>query len=1820
MATISALPPTLRDKLDVAARRVRLLRAVRGLSVLLLIVLLTAGAALLADALLDLPAKVREVVYTAWLCLAAVVAFIALVQPLGRRLRPEALAALIEEKFPHLGERLTTSVELADGRDAYHGSQALIALLMDETDARARRLDFLQAVPGRHVGTLATFACGVALLAFVPLLAWPDRYPDLVRRFFLPWEVTPAQAPYLVEVTPGDVITAHGRPLAVTAHLVPRKRNVALPGSATLVLTDADGNATRRPMVVERQDEFALKVDRVAGDFTYRVEAGEATSKSHQVTAVEPVELAAESPTITVTPPEYAKGTIPTQTLHGMQDLSALQYSRVAFDFRFTRPAVAGVVEWKPSKEKADVLGMTFPVELTPDRLGGRVELPVAVGASFRLVLKAEHDIATELDPRALAVQVDQPPVFTKVALTEELKAVLPYDRVPIEFTAADDVGVAEARVEYRVNGGPAQTESVVLKGAGKQEASARHLFELAGKVKEGDEVRYRLKVLDNRSLPEQKLGPQAVTYPEKDRWLVLKVARQAEPVRQQEIVAQRDEINKRLDAVREALLREQRALYKLRQESRNDAQLSPEHADALKEVRRQNRGAEDALREMAREAGKVPALERVAEGAQDVADKQMRRSDDALRTAEKDAEPPPRDADMRKADRELSDAVRRVEALRQANDRVAQARLDQMKLEMAAQREKALADRAAELAAKDPVKDPGAARDANDLRRDQDELANELDRLANQSEALRNALDAARAEEARKLAEKARELAKAQRELEKAGRDEDPRKDRLADLARQQQELAEKARKLADRTQDAAKAAQTPPAKAEEARKAAEALKRGDAGEAVKHQDQEAAELDRLAAMLDHAQDMARDPRVAARQLARMQDALKQRVAEAQRKHALTPEKQEAMAREEKAVARAAEALSVPPQNQPAKQDRKDAANQADRAADALAKKDAQQATAALEQSRQALERLANRLPSIGERMTQARAEVAKLRQQQDEIGRLADQAVKPAEKQDPKARAELAQRLAEAARRQADAAERLGKLDAPHHEARQARAQQALDRALADVMDARPQDVPASQAEAHRQLERLEQALNGQKPADEKARELADRQRRVADDAARAAADPKAAPAKQAELRAKQQAIAQETAQLQAPEAPQHHAEAADATRRADQAAAKPAEAEAAARALDRLARQLNGEESDADRAERLARRQAALAAEAERQAKQRPEAVPDAEGERHQAQVAEEAKQIHAGEEAPAEKQRAQQALSRAQQPANPTEQAKARRQAADALRKLADRLAGRDDPAAARQQPAEPAGHYTAAKPPDGSPRQMAQELARQQGELARTTQQSAAQPEPQRNQALDQAGRQQQRLNEEASHLPAPQAEKALEQAREAMNQARQALANHDAAQAGRKQQEAGDQLRRLADRLPDHAPEAARAEPAQPSGEMPGHEGSEEARRLAREQRALREAVQKAARAEPAPGRPGPVGELAKEQRQIARQAGDLAKHVAQEQGRQSPPGQHAAEAAHAAEQASDHMEAGALRQAQQNGEQAARQLRQLAAQMSQAPRGEQADAHAADPVQQARDLARHQEDVNRRLQAQAADPEARQAQQQARQQELQRRAGELAQQMSREAGQMTRSPQAMNSAFQAAQQAGQGQGHMQQAQAHARQGNQGRTEQAQEQAAAALDRAAERAEQAARFAAEAEQQAHPEAAPQSAQAGAAMHQAQGQARQAQQQLNQGQPHAAHGAMEQAAESLKQAAEQLAQDRGQPRQDGDPGPRGASGDGTVDASLLGPDGQKYAGKRWGELPGELRTKIIQDMKAKYGEDYARIIKLYFEQIADTKKK
>jgi hypothetical protein len=126
---------------------------------------------------------------------------------------------------------------------------------------------------------------------------------------------------------------------------------------------------------------------------------------------------------------------------------------------------------------------------------------------------------------------------------------------------------------------------------------------------------------------------------------------------------------------------------------------------------------------------------------------------------------------------------------------------------------------------------------------------------------------------------------------------------------------------------------------------------------------------------------------------------------------------------------------------------------------------------------------------------------------------------------------------------------------------------------------------------------------------------------------------------------------------------------------------------------------------------------------------------------------------------------------------------------------------------------------------------------------------------------------------------------------------------------------------------------------------------------------------------------------------------------------------------------------------------------------------------------------------------------------------------------------------------------------------------------------------------------------------------------------------QAQGQLSRGENQQAEGSMQQAAQALDQAARQMGQrnqgegERGsnqraesatRPATGAEPG-KGDPNSAPLPSDLQkSSDVQKSVGKNWGELPGELRTRILQDMKAQYGDDYARIIKLYFEQIADIK--
>ena len=359
---------------------------------------------------------------------------------------------------------------------------------------------------------------------------------------------------------------------------------------------------------------------------------------------------------------------------------------------------------------------------------------------------------------------------------------------------------------------------------------------------------------------------------------------------------------------------------------------------------------------------------------------------------------------------------------------------------------------------------------------------------LTQNDDKLRDALRDVRADEVRKYADQARRLAQAERELDAKLADAERRRNvaKLAELARQQQQLAADAKQLAQQTQSSVQSAKAKSLDTQDFAKAADDLKAGDADAARQHQDQAARELDRLAGDLQRGVEAAKDPREAAKLLARLQDENRKRLAKAEEKPFAR--------RQQDAIHKSIEKIQVPEENTIAHRERQEAADMAAEAGRGLDNGDRGKAEFHTAQAKAALDQLAHDLPTVADRARLAREQVAQLQKSQEEVGGLIEAAAHASEKGDR----QLAdnKRMA-AARKQVEVADGLAKLDAPAQIARRDQATRAANRALNDLRSSRALTLTASQADARHALERLAEALAGQPPIDDKIRELAGRQR---------------------------------------------------------------------------------------------------------------------------------------------------------------------------------------------------------------------------------------------------------------------------------------------------------------------------------------------------------------------------------------------------------------------------------------------------------------------------------------------------------------------------------------------------------------------------------------------------------------------------------------------------------------------------------------------------------------------------------------------------
>lgn len=1275
MPAVVPLPRPLRRRFFVLGQHLRRLEVIRGLCRIALILTLFAWAAIDADAFFDFSPGLRALLLSFWVG-TAISLILRLRQSSSLHAADgDSLAAAVEERYPLLGERLTTAVEVAGTTDPAHGSPELIRALLRDAEYRTRLLDFTESIPTRNT-TRWGIACTSVLIAAMVVLFTMQGAASQTKRFFAPWTGTNGAA-FRIVVTSGDPTIPRGEPTTLASYFERKEMTVELPSSATLLVRQANRPEEPLAMRVDERGAWYATVRDVQTPFDYSIKAGGIATEWHHVAVVDPLRI--RSAAVTIFPPAYIKkAEDPPTTFEGLSSISVPQYSTVRFDIQFTSPPREAWLELFPDSDEPDAPTQKLRMELNES--AGLINRRAKFSGRYRILAEADGILFVSPQNR-LDIVVDAPPWFDTVTgfVTEPRPARLD-DTLKVNCVANDDFGIRSVELEYRINGGEVEQLSLPLLRGKTNSTSASAQLSLAGKVRDGDTLEYRLAAADNRDIPDLKLLPQKKYYPNAWTWASLRATAGAAALAEQEILLRKKRIGDKLLSFEAELRETANQAARLQTEVLHPENQQPALPKRIGDLGTRVQETGEAMRDLAKEMALVPEQSTVGRDLAGVASGPVNQAREKVSEASKSTAITVRGKALEDASHSLESALEKLTELRKASEQLAREHLTREKLEDITDRQRRLAQQAAK----------ANAESFPSLIEQQARIEEELKQLTSSDEMLRQSSEALAGLTARQLAAEARRLEQAQRELAQAAKaTNDFERNKVPEAVRkQQEELGQRADALAAKTELAAQAARVQPLQTEEAGRAAAAIEQGELLKAVEHQEKLALELDRFAADLEQAASKARDPQERAKLLNRLQTGLMDRLARVSQDKTLDQvpaEELQKLAKEQTAIAREFDKLPIADDNQAARAARDHASSQAKLAGSMLKEKYAA-ASATMRESAASQQKLIEALPSKEDRLAKARAELAKARTEQEDLAKQLEPQLKEAEKADAgnqAARTQLAEKLAPLAKRQAQLAERVGKLELPEEESRARLATQGLKHAEDDLKGGLVQDIAGSQQQAKRALERLEQSLAGQTPADAQADELAQKQRQLAAKVAMLAKSKDSAIPK--ELARRQGDLLRELSGLPGSDSPTAMAEAKESARQAEAELQKsnPAGAVApaarAAEALEQLAGAMSGRISEAKRLNALAKKQSADADEAEQLTRKEADERSLTASRKQARQSAEELKTLRAGESGQAAKQKALSALDRAQQASMPAQLAQAQRKAADTLAELAKQTA-------------------------------------------------------------------------------------------------------------------------------------------------------------------------------------------------------------------------------------------------------------------------------------------------------------------------------------------------------------------------------------------------------------------------------------------------------------------------------------------------------------------------------------------------------------
>ena len=420
--------------LAASVRRIRRLALLRGVALIGIVWLVSLAAVMAVDArLVIFDDRLRWAMSAGEWALVVVTALVTVVRPLCRRIGFRQMAAILDRRHSEHEERLSSIVELSDQlRDptAAHGfSLSLYACLGELARKDVAKLDLRREFPFLSAGLLLLLFAALACAMGVGIAASPHLLGRLFIRAVAPWADVGNLYSNDIVVTPGDAVVLSGTVVDIRA--VVDKSLHALP---TIRISRRRGLGwTEEIPEAMSNGLYRTTADSAESEWRYRVNAGPAMTRYYRVRVSKRPSY--DSFTATVTYPEYTGFRSVVFSNEQVSAIRAIEGSRVSFTLAISEPGTTADFR----------IGRNPVFDYT--MVSNRTDV-------WSLELVNSDGFRSAVGRHALRSVPDQPPTLVIESPTSGAAPLPPYAKIPIEFTASDDVQVRRPRLRCAIDGG----------------------------------------------------------------------------------------------------------------------------------------------------------------------------------------------------------------------------------------------------------------------------------------------------------------------------------------------------------------------------------------------------------------------------------------------------------------------------------------------------------------------------------------------------------------------------------------------------------------------------------------------------------------------------------------------------------------------------------------------------------------------------------------------------------------------------------------------------------------------------------------------------------------------------------------------------------------------------------------------------------------------------------------------------------------------------------------------------------------------------------------------------------------------------------------------------------------------------------------------------------------------------------------------------------------------------------------------------------------------------------------------------------------------